>query len=402
MSQTGRNNMALLSIAIGLAGVALSAFGYLEIGLTMIFIAALLMFGDFIRNRLKRLGAETWALGSVIVWLGFVAFSLPVMDYVWGIFPDVWNVIVFVIGILLIILGYTTEYFDLNLRLINFWQKLQAQVIDALYSIRKRFLRSVWSVSAFLVTIYLIAGLMLPSLFAPLDGLVLDPIIILILLVVLLLAIEFRSVVKILLVRMGELFLIFLNGLVRRIRNLPGLVRTLFVRLKEGLVQLFHYSINFLSFLNFNTYLVGILAFAGFGIVALIRTDSMMGAIALNFLFISLAMLLYQQWDRVASSIQSVNQRAYQSSFTIRNYARRAARSSAIQCYNCGAEVARTAHECNNCHIVYNNCMVCKNFIFPVEAVMECKSCTNQGHKEHIENWLKLRSTCPICREQWN
>ena len=45
-------------------------------------------------------------------------------------------------------------------------------------------------------------------------------------------------------------------------------------------------------------------------------------------------------------------------------------------------------------------CSICRQLIFPNDRTQTCPSCFSEFHFNHLAEWLRENSTCPICREQ--
>jgi hypothetical protein len=43
-------------------------------------------------------------------------------------------------------------------------------------------------------------------------------------------------------------------------------------------------------------------------------------------------------------------------------------------------------------------CSVCRHPIMEGDTILVCPHCYSEAHKEHLLNWLKRKTSCPICR----
>ena len=77
-----------------------------------------------------------------------------------------------------------------------------------------------------------------------------------------------------------------------------------------------------------------------------------------------------------------------------------------LQCLYCEAILVEVEDEgpivCLNCGKKAPYCEVCKNIIVEGEKVVQTKPCNHIFHKNHILEWIKVKGTCPICKEQIN
>ena len=47
-------------------------------------------------------------------------------------------------------------------------------------------------------------------------------------------------------------------------------------------------------------------------------------------------------------------------------------------------------------------CMVCMGILVAGEEIAACEHCGNVAHKEHLQEWLRQKGVCPVCKEQLN
>jgi len=69
-------------------------------------------------------------------------------------------------------------------------------------------------------------------------------------------------------------------------------------------------------------------------------------------------------------------------------------------CYYCGAEIPVNVKICPNCGKKIPICPICDVLIQAGEKTSQCPHCKTLFHKEHLDTWLMVRSTCPVCREK--
>ncbi len=72
--------------------------------------------------------------------------------------------------------------------------------------------------------------------------------------------------------------------------------------------------------------------------------------------------------------------------------------SKKTHCLKCGHVIESANEPCENCKELPTKCSICQGLIKHGETVMECPTCTNLAHKEHMEQWLKIKEECPICK----
>ena len=72
--------------------------------------------------------------------------------------------------------------------------------------------------------------------------------------------------------------------------------------------------------------------------------------------------------------------------------------SKKTHCLNCGHVIESANTPCKNCEELPTKCIICQGLIKHGENVLECPTCNNVAHKEHMEQWLKIKEECPICK----
>ncbi len=72
--------------------------------------------------------------------------------------------------------------------------------------------------------------------------------------------------------------------------------------------------------------------------------------------------------------------------------------SKKTHCLKCGHVIESANDPCKNCKELPTKCLICQGLIKHGENVLECPTCNNVAHKEHMEQWLKIKEECPICK----
>ena len=69
-----------------------------------------------------------------------------------------------------------------------------------------------------------------------------------------------------------------------------------------------------------------------------------------------------------------------------------------LVCSTCGAALEPRVSKCENCGEEFPRCVVCN---LPVlENLTKTPCCGVYAHAPHLQEWLKIKATCPICRER--
>ncbi len=67
-------------------------------------------------------------------------------------------------------------------------------------------------------------------------------------------------------------------------------------------------------------------------------------------------------------------------------------------CLNCGHVITSSTEPCSNCRLQHTKCTVCQGLIKKGDRVSECPNCNNVAHDDHMEQWMRIKSECPICK----
>jgi transcription initiation factor IIE alpha subunit len=67
-------------------------------------------------------------------------------------------------------------------------------------------------------------------------------------------------------------------------------------------------------------------------------------------------------------------------------------------CLNCGHVIKSSTEPCSNCRQLHQKCTVCQGLIRKGDRISECPNCNNVAHDDHMEQWMRIKSECPICK----
>ncbi|MHA1912368.1 MAG: RING finger protein [Candidatus Kariarchaeaceae archaeon] len=70
------------------------------------------------------------------------------------------------------------------------------------------------------------------------------------------------------------------------------------------------------------------------------------------------------------------------------------------KCYHCGTEVENPDLPCPSCNKASPKCAVCRGALVTTDNIVSCPHCKHMAHRDHILNWLNIRSSCPLCKGQ--
>lgn len=402
-AQFNRTRLAYPSIGLSIIGVLLTYLESERIGLTLIFFSALFIFGTFIYNRLQVISAEKWAIGSIIVWIGFFLFSLPIFGVAWKIIGLKARILLFIFGIVFILLGFATEFFDLNLKLLKLVNQTKIKLNVFFNKLKERLLSSVWTFLIFIASSLLIVSFFFPIMTESIDSILPDynfftTQLILIYIIIFSILMEIRELLSLLIISFGIAIKLLLRSLARRLIQFRELVVSLFFRLKLLIIHIWGTLKNFVQITIKNNYSFGFFLFIIFAILSLFRSDKILFAISTLMLFAGLTTWLLQKPEFIADSISRIHHSTYKRSLKIRN---RFSDKAPYECPNCSVMVTTFYANCPRCQVILPSCSVCRKLIQPEMDSLICTHCQRPGHRSHIERWLMIKANCPNCHLAW-
>ena len=69
-----------------------------------------------------------------------------------------------------------------------------------------------------------------------------------------------------------------------------------------------------------------------------------------------------------------------------------------MHCLNCGHLIKSVYEPCSNCEEIPSKCSICQGIIKRGDNILECPNCSNVAHDDHMEQWMKIKNECPICK----
>ncbi len=78
----------------------------------------------------------------------------------------------------------------------------------------------------------------------------------------------------------------------------------------------------------------------------------------------------------------------------------RQATPSRFRCIKCGEFITGSEAVCLECGAKQKRCTVCQQFIGQEELYNKCPHCKHLAHRTHLLEWIKIKGTCPYCREK--
>ncbi|WP_287587597.1 zinc ribbon domain-containing protein [Candidatus Borrarchaeum sp.] len=71
-----------------------------------------------------------------------------------------------------------------------------------------------------------------------------------------------------------------------------------------------------------------------------------------------------------------------------------------VACSSCGAPYSSDAPFCPSCGSEREKCMVCLLPMAPGSEIAKCPHCSGVAHKDHLQEWVKIKGFCPKCKNK--
>jgi hypothetical protein len=196
----------------------------------------------------------------------------------------------------------------------------------------------------------------------------------------------------------ANILYVLLQGLIRRIRQVKGLIIGAYLLFVAFLKNSYNSIKKFILLILQNNYSIGFIAFIVFAIISYYKSDQLLFGISTLMLFSGLTTLIIQKPEFIANTVSNIHHSAYRQSLKIR---KRFGKIQSFDCENCGASITSSYAYCVECNHKLPVCSVCKNQILPGIEIMQCGHCNESGHIEHLDRWLMIKAICPNCRVPW-
>lgn len=386
-----------------------ASFNY---GLGFFVAGVLIMALGLILDRLDRLGMSAWVLGSFIFYIGFLAFSSPLVIFVINanLVPISTRSVLYVSGIVLMFFGYGLERWDLNEKFVKFivnsYERFRSAIHKTIDRLRKSplvvafILFYILTITTWLAQDYIDSQLQLPItsmqlvfVFAGIG--------------ILLTLIEIREMIYSTVITLSSSIIFVIRGVVAGILEIPRYIKIILNALGRGVINLAYYIglffrklKGFVVYIVKNSFIVAFITTLLALILALIFTDSYYYMVAALGAVFSLGLLIDQKRSRVEAFVGGVQSTVMRRGYRV---ARRFRRPQGV-CPYCNEPYTKEQmkhYYCLSCMHPLQGCMICKLPIGRDDDVLSCPSCGYPAHREHIKNWLALKPECPRCKSPW-
>ncbi len=392
--------IGLIISLIGLIGIIIIniALGgrYYNIALGVMIAGFLLIFLGTILNRLRKMGIDYFVTGAIIAYLGYILVAIPAIFYSFNfqIFDkDFWNFVLIGSGIVLIILGFFTETYELNKKLIKLFKLLGQQIKNLIAKIN-------WSLVFAPINLLTVAGIILIIIAAlkaipPLFNVYFYYYIIGGSLIAINIIFHLRSELFAILKYSFNIILTILRGIIKGISKLPKAIVSLSKWLYKTLIKALKYIWKAFRYLVINNYLI---LFA-IGIASFFVMKTLMYEVRLSISIIVCVIAIVKPLvdkkapmeERISSTKMFIYQKARWPKKIL---------SRKTTCPYCGTKISIHANNCPNCGKKVEKCYICSLPISKDSKATQCPNCGNFFHYNHFITWLKLKGHCPICKSE--
>jgi len=186
----------------------------------------------------------------------------------------------------------------------------------------------------------------------------------------------------------GRSIRLFPTLVVRALRcvgeHIVGAFKVVWEKFKDFGVHLIHHSYSI-------TMIAGlIVAYVGFA-------DLPQVSLIIIFVFLAAVKIGVTYSSGIVRGIRRLNSTLYTSSFTAKRAVLHLVRRK-ILCPNCSTLINLSEILCSNCGAEVPRCMICRFPIKDDQEIAQCPNCSYTAHKNHWDEWILMRKSCPRCR----
>ncbi len=70
------------------------------------------------------------------------------------------------------------------------------------------------------------------------------------------------------------------------------------------------------------------------------------------------------------------------------------------KCPHCGTDITSTDVLCPMCNGTIQECAICRHSLKRTDEIRKCPYCDNSFHKGHLLEWIRVKNSCPVCRNE--
>jgi len=303
--------------------------------------------------------------------------------------------VIFFVGFALVILGFGTEMYDLNVAFLAFFRKIGSIFSYAWSKFIERITKSVLTLPILLLAFYLLSMPFTQSEKYLVDltgGSITDVQAALIVggLLLILVGIEARELIMSSAVVTGKFLKLIGKTFVRWIYHLPSILSKFLSILWKSIKSLL-----------LNNWIIGAVGAPIFLVLGIVYKNNSSLAIALFFMLLSFGLFSLSKPESIGRVVTGVGDRVIKRKLRVKKYVNE---HPTVPCRNCGHPLSHSemlADTCKWCGASIEKCVVCYSMIGMEDNAISCPHCQNSGHLEHLEGWTDITGKCPYCRQPW-
>ncbi|MHA1953779.1 MAG: hypothetical protein ACW96U_07525 [Candidatus Heimdallarchaeaceae archaeon] len=371
-----------------------------------IFGVLILGFGLIVR-RLRRKGIEDFVLGAITSFLGFVLLYFPVLMFIMNItlfqreFP---YFMMMAGGILVIILGYFMEVYDLNIKFLQMMKRLKEALKRMWKRLNWKLILSPWNFFTLIGLTVIILGAIgiIPyhqSRYYYYVGVGL---------ILINLIFHFRKELAEILKTLGRIIETIAQAWWKVTKQIPKILKRLakwlynperFKRIMRWIWDKIKVIGRAIKYVFIRNYLI-LFAF-GVALFFILPKDELNFEVrlAISSLVCLVAFVkpILDWREYFGEDVSSARTFLYKTSTKV---TKRLKRRVIIRCPYCNYPNTSQRMDCWNCTKMLPRCKICNSYVEQGTEVAVCQHCDNIYHENHLRTWLRLNPKCPMCKEE--
>ena len=363
-----------------------------KLALSIIIVGFIIASWGYVLFRLGLLGAGMFAAGAIFTTIGFALIAIPLILIAYAMGPSLnVEIILFVSGGVLILLGFFSEQYDLNQKVIDLVSELSELISDFMKRIN-------WGIVFSPVNLLSVGAIYLlvdtPGSPESIDSN--TRIILAICLFNINIAWFFRrEIIKFFKISLSwiKVLLIFLKNGVKQLK--PISIKAL--KIFSHVISFAKEGFNWLVINNWTLMiLLGLLVIFWSSLTGLPYSIRLATGILAISVGISFSAFRYKTY--LASIFRSGRSRAYIIGARYSNW--RAPKEDLFSCVNCGYQVHPDVipYQCFKCKFVFEKDMISRRIMRPDDIVAKCASCEYYSLATNWDSWLKIKPNCAHCK----
>ncbi len=365
---------------------------YSNWGMGVMVLGFLIGFFGLLIRRLNKKGIDYFVAGAIIAYIGFLVLALPSITFALGFSlfaKEFWNFILIFGGLFLILIGFFSETYDLNVKIIRFLNTTWHNFLDILEQVNWKLFISPWNIFFVSGVCYIVLTAIdqIPWLFPVLNYLIGAG------LILLTLTIHFRKQLWNMLKSLFDLIITLLKTIGRGIIRFPNLFWRFLKWLGEVLKLAVRYTWEIFKWVIIRNYFL--LFGLGIGLFFITYEQTLEFRLGLSSFVCLIAIIkpIVDNRDELGEKLDNTRLFVYKTARVPKKVLKRK-----YACPYCSISNKKDASFCRYCGRQLPKCYVCNMNIEQKNHVSFCPNCKNVFHHNHLSMWISMKEHCPICK----